>query len=82
MDNKDGGYKSRKLSMAVLCLLLIVGVAILHAEYPFLESIYATCVGGILAVLGIYSGSNVSVKYVVGKTTATPSPDNEEGLSA
>jgi hypothetical protein len=57
-------HKSRKFTLVLLSLILIVGGAALAAFYPALQAVYATMVSGILGSLAIYAGSNVAQKLV------------------
>ena len=46
----------------------------MSAHYPAAQALYVQYVAGVLGVLTLYLGGNVSNKYVVGKT-ASPSED-------
>ena len=68
-DSQDPNkWKSRKLQIALLCLLLITVGFFAREGLESLESVYAQFVAGVLGVLTLYMGGSVSNKYVVGKS--------------
>jgi len=61
-------WKSRKLRFSLLCLALITAGFFAREELASLEGVYAQFVTGVLGILTVYLGSNVSNKYVIGKS--------------
>lgn len=67
----DGQYKSRKLWLTIVAIVLIVGAAIASAFWLPLQAVYATMVSGILGVCALYFGGNVAAKHVLCKFGGT-----------
>lgn len=76
IDFKDGGYKSRKLHLAYVCLGVITLGAAMAARWEAFSALYSTFVGGVIATLSIYSGVNVANKWTNGKIAKAK--DNSE----
>lgn len=66
-DYTDGGARSRKLWFAAATSAGIAGLAVLAGTHPTIAPLYETAVGGLLGVLGVYTGGNVGVKHVLTK---------------
>ena len=79
-DSKDPRkWKSRKLQMALLALCLITVAFFAREGLASLEAIYSQYVAGVLGVLTLYLGGNVSNKYVVSKAQGKGDPDGSDG---
>jgi hypothetical protein len=79
LDAADGNFISRKFLFAVGTSALIFIGGILSGVWKLFGNNYSELVYGLLGVLGIYLGSNVSSRYVTGKHLAAMSqvfPDN------
>ena len=63
----DGGHNSRKLHLAVLTQLSILGSALLSTQIPSLQPLYSTLVGGLTGIFALYLGGNVGTRWVHGK---------------
>jgi hypothetical protein len=78
----DGGFRSRKLWLAIFCIGVIsVGYGV-AGVWATLAAVYGEFVMGVLAAAGIYSGSNVVAKHLfmkaakkVKKKVAAPPAD-------
>lgn len=71
LDPKDGGYASRKLWYSVGTSIAIVVVGTFSGFWPPFRPGLETVVGGLLGVLALYLGGNVSNKWVVAKNLVT-----------
>jgi hypothetical protein len=71
----DGGWKSRKLTYAAGTSAAIVGLGVLAGgPLPGLAPILNTVVGGLIAVLSIYTGVNFAGQWNVSKLAQAPAP--------
>lgn len=61
----DGGFKSRKLWMAVFAIVMIATGYIAAGLWSALSVVYGEFVAGVLAGASIYSGSNVLAKHLI-----------------
>lgn len=64
----DKGIRSRKFILTIVCIVLLIGMTILCGLVKVLQPMFATFVGGLLGILGLYFGGNVANKYAIGKT--------------
>lgn len=77
-------HNGRKYKLTLISLLLLVAGFTLTTVNPLLAKVYAEFTGGIIGILLVYCGGNVSNKWVLGKAQgasvddppASP-PDNE-----
>lgn len=76
----------RKYKLTLICLLLLTAGLALTTVNPLITKVYAEFAGGIIGILLVYCGGNVSNKWVLGKAqdatvdTGNPPanpPDNE-----
>lgn len=63
--------RSRKLWLTVFICLLIVGVGLIGAGWASFAPMVETIVGSLVGCLAIFSGSNVSQKWLLSKTGKT-----------
>jgi hypothetical protein len=79
----DGGLKSRKLWICVGGLVLLTVMVFVGCHYAAVAGMYAEYVGGILGVLGIYTGTNIAARASaakhVGAKLADASADQKDG---
>ena len=73
---KDGGYRSRKLWLAVFAIIMIVAVPHLCPAVTITD-----VVAGIVAVVTVYMGGNAVSRWNTGKALAKAKeePEKEEG---
>jgi hypothetical protein len=74
---KDGGYKSRKLWLAILAMLLIILSTLICPAVTITD-----VVAGIVAIVTVYMGGNAVSKWTTGKALAKEpekEPEKEEG---
>lgn len=62
---KDGGFKSRKLLLCVFAVLVLAGGWVACGHWRELQPNYATFVGGVLGLVGLYFTGNVTTKATV-----------------
>lgn len=67
----DGGYSSRKFSIAIIAMLVIVLASLVAGNWPAFGPQYPTAVWGIVTIAVGYMGGNVAARYVTGKTAGT-----------
>lgn len=77
LDEKDGGYASRKLLLTLLITAVVVGCWILTAKLLALAPTFETLLGGLLGILAIYCGVNVASRFAVVKSQANVSFQGE-----
>lgn len=65
--NSPKSWSSRKLVFSAGTALLIFVGLILAAKWPSIGSYYGSLIGGLIAVLTIYTGGNVASSLVNGK---------------
>lgn len=65
----DGGYKSRKLTMAYVCLALMTMGFFATARWPSLAAVYMEYNMAVLAAASIYTGGNTITKWIQAKKT-------------
>lgn len=65
----DGGYKSRKLTMAYVCLILMTMGFFATARWPALAAVYMEYNMAVLAAASIYTGDNTITKWIQAKKT-------------
>lgn len=73
---KDGGYKSRKLIICCVAMLLILAGAILAEHSAAIGPIYSIYCSSILTAAALYIGGNSVVKWVLTKNL--PATDNTD----
>ena len=66
----DGGYASRKLWYAMGTSFLIFVGAILSGVWKLFGPHYETMISGLIGVLAVYMGGNVTGKLAVGKAAS------------
>jgi divalent metal cation (Fe/Co/Zn/Cd) transporter len=71
---RDNGYKSRKLWFSAFAIVAIFGGWIGAGLMPSLVPMFATFVGGVLGVAGLFLTGNVATKLVGTKVPADPKP--------
>lgn len=70
----DGGYKSRKMVMAYVTMLMILIGFGLIAWFPALSVVYAEYCAGIITAASIYAGGNLLVKHLATKAKVDDTP--------
>ena len=70
----DGGYKSRKLTLAYVALVLMTVGFFATARWPSLASTYMEFNMAILAAASIYTGGNTLSKWINARKAATKKP--------
>jgi uncharacterized membrane protein len=86
----EDGFGSRKFILAIIALCLLIGVAITATWLPVLVGLFTAIVGGIVGILGVYFGANVTSQFAVGRaisslkgtTDDTTTEDGDEEASA
>lgn len=63
----DGGLKSRKFILSLLCLLLLCAFVGAAAHWAGIAGLYPEFVGGILGVLSIYVTGNAAGRWATSK---------------
>ena len=71
LDPGDGNFISRKLWFSIGTSVLIFIGGILAGVWKLFDTHYESMISGLLGVLGLYLGSNVSSKYITGKHLAS-----------
>ena len=66
-----GGFKSRKLLLCILGIVIITGITCLSILYPTLSNVLPTFSGSIIAIISLYLTGNITNKYVINKTQPT-----------
>lgn len=74
IDHKDGGFKSRKMIMAYVVLVMILAGFALAGHWSSLTVIYGEYCTALLAGATIYTGSNALVKWMAAKA----GPQNQQ----
>lgn len=69
----DGGWKSRKMWMAYVAMVLILGGYLVSGYWTTLHVVYPEYVMGILAATSIFTAGNAGVKWM--GRSATPPPE-------
>jgi putative Mn2+ efflux pump MntP len=69
-------YKSRKLTFALFCVLVITLGALVGANCDGFEPLYTTFVGGVVGICTVFFGGNVAQK-VWGPTPKPGQPVEE-----
>lgn len=67
VDHSDGGYKSRKMVMAYVCLVLIALGFLGTAFWAGMATTYSEFIMGVLAAASIYTGGNTLTKWINAK---------------
>ena len=62
-----GGFVSRKLWFSIGTAVAIIACGIFCGFVPAAIPVYPELVGGLLAVLFVYTGGNVANKWTIGK---------------
>ncbi len=70
----DGGYKSRKLTLAYVALVLMTVGFFATARWPSLASTYMEFNMAVLAAASIYTGGNTLSKWINARKAATKKP--------
>ena len=60
----DSGFLSRKFWYSVGTSLAVLGVGLLAAYWPPFRTNLEAVIGGLIGVLALYSGSNITNKWV------------------
>lgn len=63
----DGGYRSRKMVMAYVCLVLMTCGFFATAKWPALTTSYMEYNMAVLAAASIYTGGNTLTKWIQAK---------------
>ncbi len=71
MDTQGGGWKSRKLAIVLLAMILILAGGILCMYSVGFTGVYAMYIGGVLGAAGLYFTGNVTGKVLAGKVNAS-----------
>jgi hypothetical protein len=79
MDYSDNGYKSRKMVMSYIVILLISLGFLGTGVWPALAASFGTFIMGILAAASIFTGANTAVQWMAHQANlkgigATPDP--------
>lgn len=69
--------KSRKFIGLWLCVAVVTGALVSAQWFPVITGLYATFVGAVVGLYGIYSGVNAAQKWAVEKKN----PKNEPKTS-
>jgi len=81
----DGGYLSRKFILALVALTLLVTLAIVSNWIPSITGLFSVIVSGIVGILGVYFGANVTSEFAVNRSQKalekTPPPAKVEETS-
>jgi hypothetical protein len=67
----DGGYKSRKLTLAYVALVLMTIGFFATARWPSLATTYMEFNMAVLAAASIYTGGNTLTKWINARKAAT-----------
>jgi hypothetical protein len=78
MDAKDGGFKSRKMIISYVSILMIFLGFVLTAKYQALTVSFGEYCMGILAAASIYAGSNAATKWIFAKSQSSKKKDSED----
>lgn len=73
----DNGFSSRKLWFSVFSTLAIMFGAIMSAWKPTFRTCFESYCGACIAVLSIYSGSNLGHRYITAKHGIGPTPADD-----
>jgi hypothetical protein len=68
IDLKDGEFLSRKFILAILSVSLLTLVTCGAVIYPAVAGVLPTFIGGLLGIVSLYFGGNITNKWVAGKT--------------
>lgn len=63
----DGGWKSRKLWLSIVCLGLLAGFVGLACHWAKIAGLYDEFTTGVLGVLSIYVGGNAAGRWATAK---------------
>jgi hypothetical protein len=63
----DGGIWSRKLWLCVGGLVLLTAMVFVGCHYAAVAGMYTEYVGGVLGVLGVYTGTNIAGRMSASK---------------
>ena len=66
----DKGVRSRKFILTIISVAILIGMTILCGLVKALQPMFATFVGGLLGILGLYFGGNVAHRYAAGRSTS------------
>lgn len=72
----DGGFTSRKLWFGIGTSIAIVGGGVFYAFVDGFRNGYETYIMGLLGVLGLYVGGNVTHKFALAKHVANVATAN------
>lgn len=64
---KDGGYRSRKLWLIVYAIHALLAGWFATAHWKALQPEFATFTGGVITLVGLYFGANVTAKATMAK---------------
>jgi hypothetical protein len=74
---KDGGFKSRKLWLVVYAIHALLAGWFATAHWKALAPEFSTFVGGVIALVGLYFGSNVTTKATLAtRVTGSAAPSD------
>lgn len=71
---KDGGFKSRKMIMAYVVMILGFGAWLFTARYPALAASLSELYMFLLGAASLFISGNVAVKWMGSKPTALDVP--------
>lgn len=71
---KDGGFKSRKMIMVYVTIVLITAGFLAIGRWNALNVSYSTFCSSLLAAAAVYTVGNGAVKLIGSKAKADPSP--------
>lgn len=70
IDLKDGGYKSRKMVMAYVVMVLMMAGFFSTARWPTLAVAFAELCFGLLGAASIFAGSTTLSKWAAARAAA------------
>ena len=74
MTDNDGGYKSRKMVMAYVCLVLMTVAFFATARWPALTASFMEYNMAVLAAASIYTGGNTLTKWIQARRGTKKAP--------
>jgi hypothetical protein len=69
----------RKYRLSLITILVIFAAYALSGYAPTFAPLYEEMVSGLIAVLFVYCGGNITNKWVLGKPKSVKAPPPEEG---
>jgi hypothetical protein len=76
---KGRGVYSRKLWLAIFCLILLIVGIFLAVKWAVVVGLYTEFVGGVVGLFSIYCGANAASKWGSAKHIGSKLADNDAG---